>query len=152
NVKQVVTSDVKARTAFATNTDLPAIDDVPPRNANDAWPVMATTFFLPKVGADFQGKTLVLAYDDEYSIQLMGTNLRPWWRRNGATAVDLIQAAFKDYDSLLTRAQAFDAELVADLDATGGPNLVRIATLAYRQAIAAHKLVAGPDGSALFFS
>jgi len=152
-VKQVVASDVDARGAFAGGQELPNSDDTrKPRRADDAWPVIATTFALPGVSGDWTSRTVTLVYDDEYSVELMGTRLRPYWRRNGATAVDLIKAASTEYDSLRTRSEAFDAELVADLEHMGGPNFVRIATLAYRQAMAAHKLVAGTDGKPLFFS
>ena len=41
---------------------------------------------------------LMVAYDDLYSIQYMHKNLRPYWRRNGWEAADLLQAAAKDYD------------------------------------------------------
>ncbi|WP_394849995.1 DUF4965 domain-containing protein [Pendulispora brunnea] len=152
-VKQVVAADVDARNAFAANQELPSSDDArKPRAANDAWPVMASTFALPGVGSDWTSRTLILAYDDEYSIESMGTRLRPYWRRNGAGAVDLVKAAQSDYGALRARSEAFDAALVEDLERAGGPNLVRIGALAYRQAMAAHKLVAGTDGKPLFFS
>ncbi|WP_394839243.1 DUF4965 domain-containing protein [Pendulispora rubella] len=152
-VKQVVAADVDTRGAFAANQELPGSDDPrKPRAANDAWPVMATTFALPGVGAEWTSRTLLLAYDDEYAIEHMGTRLRPYWRRNGAGAVDLVKAAQSDYAALRTRSEAFDADFVEDLEHAGGANLVRIGALAYRQAMAAHKLVAGADGKPLFFS
>jgi hypothetical protein len=39
---------------------------------------------------------LILAYDDLYSIQHIKQNLRPYWRRNGWEAADLLQASAKE--------------------------------------------------------
>ena len=60
---------------------------------------------------------LILAYDDLYSIQYMKQNLRPYWRRNGWEAADLLQAAAKDLPALQQRCSEFDQELMADLQA-----------------------------------
>lgn len=95
---------------------------------------------------------LMFAYDDLYSIQYMRQNLRPYWRRNGWEATDLIKAAAKDYESLKSRCEAFDAELVADLRRVGGERYAEIATLAYRHCFAASKFVADANGQPLSFS
>ena len=39
----------------------------------------------------------MLAYDDEYSITYFRRNLRPYWRRDGAGADDLLRRAEADY-------------------------------------------------------
>ena len=64
---------------------------------------------------------------------------------------DLLRNARKDHDSLLGRSMAFDGELMADMRAVGGEKYARLAVLAYRQMLAAHKLVADSDGTAMFF-
>lgn len=94
---------------------------------------------------------LMLAYDDLYSIQYMHKNLRPYWRRNGWEAVDLLKAAARDYDRLKQRCAAFDEELMTDLRKAGGENYARIAALAYRQCFAAGKFVADEHGQPLQF-
>lgn len=96
---------------------------------------------------------LVIAYDDEYSVQYFGKNLRPWWRRDNKTnALDMIQAAEKDYDRLMQACQSFDEKLSADAQKVGGEQYADLCNLAYRQAIAAHKVVANTNGELLFFS
>lgn len=94
---------------------------------------------------------LMLAYDDLYSIQYMKKNLRPYWRRNGWEAQDLLNAAARDYPSLQKRCAAFDDELMTDLRDAGGDNYAWLCALAYRQCFAAGKFVADDNGQPLQF-
>ena len=93
----------------------------------------------------------MLAYDDLYSIQYMRKNLRPYWRRNGWEAADLLKAAAKDYESLKQRCAAFDDELMADVTKAGGEKYAKLCALAYRQCLAAGKFVADDHGQPLQF-
>ncbi len=93
----------------------------------------------------------MLAYDDLYAIEYFQRRERAWWRRNGADAADLLRSARREHDSLLARSKQFDTELTADLRKTGGEKYAQLAILAYRQTLAAHKLVADADGTALYF-
>jgi Glutaminase A six helical-hairpin domain/Domain of unknown function (DUF5127)/Domain of unknown function (DUF4964) len=104
-----------------------------------------------RVGAEMVSTWLLLAYDDLYSIEYNHKPLRPYWRRHGWEASDLLKAAARDYDSLVRRCAAFDAELMADLKALGGERYARIAALAYRQCFAAGKFVADDHGQPLQF-
>ena len=95
----------------------------------------------------------ILAYDDVYSVQYFGKNLRAWWRRDGSmTANQLLLDAEKDYDRLMKKCDNFDKALFEDAKTSGGATYAQLCVMAYRQAVAAHKLVAKPDGSLLFFS
>jgi hypothetical protein len=114
-------------------------------------PVSAVAFQFGKVDAKPVSHWLMLAYDDLYSIQYMKKNLRPYWRRNGWEASDLLQASAGDYESLKKRCAAFDAELMADLTRAGGEKYAKLAALAYRQCFAAGKFVADANGQPLQF-
>lgn len=94
---------------------------------------------------------LMLAYDDLHSIQYMKSNLRPYWRRGGWEAGDLLKASAKDYDKLLARCAGFDKELMDDLREAGGEAYARIGALSYRQCFAAGKFVADANGQPLQF-
>lgn len=108
---------------------------------------------LPAVGLKPVETHLILGYDDVYSVQYFGQNLRGWWRRNPATtAATMLAAAEKDYARLVAKCRAFDAQLHAEASAAGGKEYADLCQLAYRQAIAAHKTAVGPDGTLLFFS
>jgi len=104
-----------------------------------------------EVGAKPVSRWLMLAYDDEFSIQYMKKNLRPYWRRNGDDAAALLKKAAMDYESLKQRCEQFDAELMADLRQAGGEKYARLAALAYRQCFAAGKFVADANGQPLQF-
>ena len=94
---------------------------------------------------------LMLAYDDIYSIQYMRKNLRPYWRRNGWEAADLLKASAQEYAALQKRCAAFDGELMGDLRRVGGDNYARLGAIAYRQCFAAGKFVADDNGQPLQF-
>ncbi|MBV8859136.1 MAG: DUF4965 domain-containing protein [Acidobacteria bacterium] len=141
------------RRDFIEEGALPDTDDLQmPRAAKDQMLALAVVLDLGPVGAQAVSRHLLLAYDDLFSVEYFNRRLRPYWRRNGAEAADLLKAAERDYLSLKDRCEKFDAELSGDLRAAGGEEYARLAALAFRQAVAAHKLVADWDGTPLFFS
>jgi hypothetical protein len=140
------------RARFAGDGSLPDRDDSSaPRNVRDLYPVAAAAFDLGPVGPESVSRHLMLAYDDRFSIEYFHRRLRPYWRRGGKDAADLLLAAASDYESLRERCRAFDESLVADMTKSGGEKYAFVGTLAYRQSIAAHKLAADVDGTPLFF-
>lgn len=144
-----------ARSAFNSTGKLPDSDDLtehleqPVRRIPAM--VLAFSVDLGRVGAQPVSRSLMLAYDDQYSIEYFQRREQPWWRRNGAEVTDLLRSARKEHNSLLARSVAFDDELMADMRKVGGEKYAQLAVLAYRQMLAAHKLVADSDGSAMFF-
>jgi hypothetical protein len=151
--EEVIASDRTAREAFAASGDLPDADDTrQPRPVFQEWPVLATTFDFGTVGKSVESQHLLLAYDDLYSIEHMGKKLQPWWRRKGETPEGLLTTAEREYRSLTRRCREFDRELMARLRKAGGDKYAELASLSFRQCLAAHKLVAGVDGTPLYFS
>ena len=141
------------RNSFVATGALPDSDDMRlPRMAREEMPALATTFDLGEVAAAPVSRHLMLAYDDLYSVEYFRRRLRPYWRRGGEEAGAMLQRAARDYEALKRRSEAFDAELMADLRRVGGEEYARLAALAFRQTIAAHKLAADWDGTPLFFS
>jgi hypothetical protein len=138
------------RAAFAAGRL--AGEDTPsqPTPAGEA-PVLAFGLDLGKVSARPVARRLILAYDDLYSIQYFRKNLRPYWRKDGWEAVDLLKASASEADGLLARCRALDQELLADLTRLGGPNYARLVGLSYRQAFAGCKIAADAAGAPLIF-
>ena len=144
-------ADKACREAFVTDGKLPDKDDeAKPRPANQDWPVLAATLDLGTVAGDKDAAPVsnhfVVAYDDGgQSVQLFGKNLRPWWRRTeGQTSAKLLAAAEEDFAKAQAHCGHTDEEVVADAAKAGGPKYAALLALTYRQAIAAHKLVALP--------
>ena len=139
------------RTAFLTKGTLPDAEKSSGGVAQDYG--LAVSLAMDSVGATPVQKHLMLAYDDLYSVQYFGRNLRAWWRRDSTmTMPKLLQTAGNDYARLRQKSTAFDAQLRADAQKSGGKEYADLCVLAYRQAISAHKIVASPTGEVLFLS
>jgi hypothetical protein len=135
---------------FSDGKALAADDMDMPRRA-DRRTVLAAAFDLGQVSGTTESCHVLLAYDDIYSIEYLKQWLRPYWRRSGMTMGQLLEKAEQEYSSLDERTRKFDDELVADLRRVGGDEYAAVAELAFRQAIAAHKLAADADGHPMLF-
>lgn len=128
-------------------------DDIDmPRQARIDLPTMAVHFDLGQVTGSPVIRKAMLAYDDREAVEYMHRELPDYWRRDGQSFAEMLQSAEHEQDALAARAEAFDRALVADLTAVGGEHYAALAVLAYRQTLAAHKLVADIDGRPLLFS
>jgi len=113
---------------------------------------LALTQSLGSVNNAVAGKIMV-GYDDIYSVQYFEKNLRPYWNStNDQTIVGQFQKANKEYKSLIDKCNAFDKKLITDATQSGGKEYAELCAVAYRQAIAAHKLVEAPNGDLMFLS
>jgi hypothetical protein len=136
---------------FAANGRLAGTDTPSqPTPAGEA-PVLAVSFDLGKVDGQAVTRWLVYAYDDLYSIQYFKKNLRPYWRKTGWEAADLLHASVAEYPRLRERCQALDEELLADLTRLGGTKYARLIGLSYRQTFAGCKIAADVQGAPLIF-
>ncbi|HYG22686.1 MAG TPA: DUF4965 domain-containing protein [Verrucomicrobiae bacterium] len=144
---------IQVRNAFSRNGSIAQVAKAAAAAAPAATaPVSALVLPVGKVGERPVSRWLMVAYDDIYSIQYMKKNLRPYWRRDGWEAADLLRASAKEYASLRKRCEAFDRELMADMEKTGGEKYAMLTALAYRQCFAAGKFVADENGQPLQFS
>ena len=107
---------------------------------------------LGEVRKNVSGK-IMIGYDDIYSVQYFGENLRPYWNREGNSSIqEQFVLANAEYDSLMDACGAFDCKLMEEATAAGGRHYAELCAVAYRQAIAAHKLVQAPNGDLLWLS
>ncbi|MBR5011467.1 MAG: DUF4965 domain-containing protein, partial [Clostridia bacterium] len=99
-----------------------------------------------------QKTLLTFAYDDIYSIQYFGKNLKSYWNKDGALITDEIVNAFGDYNKVMKRCAEMADRLFIDATRAGGEKYAELLELAFRQAIAAHKVAIDEDGEILFVS
>jgi len=139
--------------AFAAGGALPSEDDQrTPRAVNDEQPVMAFVFDLGTVSGAPVTRRVIVAYDEIYAIKYFGRKLRPYWRRNGETALEMLPKAARDYPKLARRCAEFDEQLVADATKAGGAKYAQMCALAYRQCAAACGLAADANKQPLYFT
>src|ERR1022692_1056917 len=151
--KAAIGTDASLINAFVSSGELPAQDDTrTPRGANDEQPVMAFVFNLGEVSRKPVTRQVIVAYDEIYAIKYFGQKLRPYWRRDGATAAQMLQKAAREFPKLVERCAKFDADLTADATKVGGVKYAQMCALAYRQCIAACGLAADASKQPLFFT
>jgi hypothetical protein len=151
NAATAITSD--SLRAFAMQGKLPANDAmIMPRSAGSGSPHLAAMLDFGAVGAQPVARHLLVSYTEDYAIQYLQRNLRPYWQRNHMSVEEMLDQAEAQYTTLDARATAYDAELTADLIKAGGEHYAAIAILSYRQTLAAHKLVADVNGDPMLFA
>ena len=136
---------------FVSTGALPASDDMDmPRMPRAGAAHLAVTLPFGTLTSPVT-RHVLFAYTEDYNIEFLNRRLRPYWQRNGQTVQDMLAAAEHDYPSLEQRSRKFDEDLTADLEHAGGPIYAQLATLAYRQTLAAHGLAADIDGTPMLF-
>jgi hypothetical protein len=146
SVKQYITSAGEATAAFQKKQYVSS-------SAKGKDLLLNTVLFFDNVGRASKEQTLLLGYDDLYSIQYFGQNLKPWWKNDPAQTIETqLLKASKEFEKVSQECQDFDKRLHADAVAAGGEAYAQLCEMAYRQSIAAHKLVRSPQGEILFLS
>ena len=138
---------------FAASGNTAASDSIGmPQPANRSSPHLAAVLDFGSVGSELATRHLLLSYTEGYAIQYLQRNLRPYWQRDNMPTEEMLDTAEAQYAALDANGTAFDKELTADLTQIGGEHYAAIAVLAYRQTIAAHKLVADANGDPMLFA
>lgn len=108
---------------------------------------------LGRVGNEVVNKIMMIGYDDLYSVQYFGQNLLPWWKDGKNTTIEKeLGKAYTGYGTTIIKCKEWNNKIYTDALKAGGEEYARLCVLAYRQSIAAHKLVKSPQGDLLFMS
>lgn len=148
-----IASAEACRKGFASGAGIPArLDSQRPRAVRDSAPVLAMQFDLGPVSSSAKTCQMILAYDDIQSILYFGRPLPAYWKKDGRQIDQILREAVADSEKNAAACQQFDRLLLEDLNEAGGHNYGKIASLAYRQALGANKIVADKNGMPLMFS
>ena len=142
-----------AMNSFVTSGTLPASDDLemPKEASRNRAAHLAVVFPVSVDGSGALDRHVLLSYTEEYPIEYLNRKLRPYWQRNNQTPQEMLGASEAQYAALESRGKHFDSELTEDLDRVGGKPYTQLATLAYRQTLAAHGFAADFDGTPMLF-
>lgn len=150
---ETVIQSYNGRKHFMDTGQLQKDDDVhQPRPAKEDTPVMAAVLDIGQIHDRQSSHYLILAYDDIQSIEYFGKPLNAYWRRNGLTFEEMLESAVVQYEEIQKKCETFNHNLIKESQNAGGDKYKDILSLAYRQAIAAHKLVIDEKGDVLFLS
>ena len=113
-------------------------------------PVSCSTCPLLSATSQKLSDRFILAYDDIHSIQYFGKDADAYYKSVYGSFEAMLEKAVAEADQLKKDCEAFDRSLIAEMEKVN-PTYAKIGALAYRQAVAAHKLVT-MDGKMLFLS
>jgi hypothetical protein len=142
-----------AMIAFTTAKPLPAmVESDQGKRAVELSPVLA--FEIPvKIPANTGVmKHVMLAYDDSLSVEYFGKRLEGFWKKKFTGIEELLRVAESEYASIDKRCSNYDLSLLSKAESLGGKEYATICALAYRQCMAAHKVVKDENGEPLCFS
>ncbi|MEO8764163.1 MAG: DUF4965 domain-containing protein [Ginsengibacter sp.] len=115
--------------------------------------MLNTLIDVGKVGSTPKEQYFLLGYDDIYSIRYFKQNLRPWWNRIGDQTIEIqLSKAATEYKDVMKKCTDWNEVLKNDLQNAGGIIYADLCIIAYRQSIAAHKLLLSPQKEILFLS
>jgi hypothetical protein len=123
-----------------------------PATAEGKQLVLGTLLPLVKAGSTATAQTLLLGYDDLYTVQFFGENLKALWTQEGLTMEQQLKRAAETQPAVLAQCAGFDKKMYSDAVAAGGEHYAQLCVAAYRQSIAAHTVLKAPSGDILFLS
>ncbi len=113
--------------------------------ANQIYGIAAETSVSPEA-------LFAFAYDDIHSLIYFGKEVDAYWKKDGKTMEAALSEALAEYETLKAACDAFAAEIRTEALAKGTEAYADLLALAYRQVMAAHKLVVDHKGNNLFVS
>jgi len=136
---------------FLKAGDVPHDDDLDKPRSADRAPLLAVVEKVQVSASQGAERHVGLAFTQPFVIEYLDRRLRPYWARDRKTVQAMLLEAMQTYPTAVSKSDAFDQQLISKLMQDGGPTYARLATLAFRQTLAANGLAADIDGSPLQF-
>jgi hypothetical protein len=145
---------VDVRRSFVKEGKLPVSKEVKRQAVKDGWPVMAlTTSLVDSSDLSIPNSCFfTIGYDEDYSVEYLGTKLRPYWHKQSKTFRDVMYQAYSSNRDVLDACKKFDEALTADATKAGGEKYAQLCALSYREAMAGHGFALSPDGRPFLFA
>ena len=124
--------------------------EIPGSSPDITKPISCSTCPLLSATSQKLSDRFILAYDDIHSIEYFGKYADAYYKSVYGSFEAMLEKAVAEADQLKEDCKSFDRSLMAKMEKVS-PTYAKIGALAYRQAVAAHKLVS-VDGKLLFLS
>lgn len=121
--------ETSGKKEYALNEQIPICPEYPV--------IMARKEFAGVSGKLADG--IAVAYDDIKSIQYFGENIDCYYKKDGDCFSQMLYKAITEHDEVLEKVKKFEDKLLREAKKVS-PKYADIISLAYRQAIAGHKL------------
>lgn len=123
------------------------------RGNAECQPCVFDDLYAIRATADLCDNALFLfAYDDIKSIEYNHEQLSAYWKKDGKTIESAIAEAASEYEELLEKCNDFSKQLAVTATNSANVEYAELLTLAYRQIMAAHKLVVDKNGNNFYIS
>jgi len=127
--------------SFTDQGSLPGVQKGSSR-ARDGPIVAAVSASLTKVPASGKvGMRFIYGYDDVVSVYYFGDKLLPYWTKKYSSFEDVMKATASDFSTVLKKSEQYDDDLLQKIAAKAGDKMATLSALAYRQTLAAVKMV-----------
>ena len=94
---------------------------------------------------------ITFGYDDIYSVEYFGEKLEGYYKKYFKSFDEMFEASVKEYADIKKLCMEYDERILSDAGKISD-KYADIVSLAYRQSVAAHKLVCDKEGNDLFLS
>ena len=121
-----------------------------PAEENKTYTAYTDQPYLMVEKQDMHG-VITIAYDEVKPIEYFGVQVEEYYKKQFGSFEEMVKAAVEEYPVIRALCDEFDAQLMKEAEAVS-EDYARIAAFAFRQAIAAHKIIADENGKVVWLS